>query len=122
MAILTLGISFRRAPIELLERLAFADDDLTKAYRVADDLDGLEGAVVLSTCNRVEVYGEVASYHAGFLALKRLLLETRGIAAEELVMSYVKSPGQKSAARYNELRKEFQAVVAEMTKRIVRKK
>ena len=84
MAILTLGISFRRAPIELLERLAFADDDLTKAYRVADDLDGLEGAVVLSTCNRVEVYGEVASYHAGFLALKRLLLETRGIAAEEL--------------------------------------
>src|SRR5687768_4396794 len=44
------------------------------------------------------------------------------LAAEELVMSYVKSPGQKSAARYNELRKEFQAVVAEMTKRIVRKK
>ena len=44
------------------------------------------------------------------------------LAAEELVMSYVKSPGQKSAARYNELRTEFQAVVAEMTKRIVRKK
>ena len=39
---------------------------------------------MLSTCNRVEVYGEVASYHAGFLALKRLLVETRGIAAEEL--------------------------------------
>ena len=33
MAILTLGVSFRRAPIELLERLAFTDDDLAKAYR-----------------------------------------------------------------------------------------
>ncbi|MGZ8630760.1 MAG: glutamyl-tRNA reductase [Actinomycetota bacterium] len=84
MAILTLGVSFRRAPIELLERLAFTDDDLTKAYRVVDDLDGVQGAVVLSTCNRVEIYGEVANYHAGFLELKRLLVETRGVAAEEL--------------------------------------
>ena len=37
MAILTLGISFRRAPIELLERLAFSDDDLAKAYTHARD-------------------------------------------------------------------------------------
>ena len=84
MAILTLGVSFRRAPIELLERLAFTDDDLAKAYRVAADLDGVGGAVILSTCNRVEVYGEVASYHSGFLALKRLLTETRDVAAEEI--------------------------------------
>jgi len=84
MAILTLGVSFRRAPIELLERLAFTDDDLAKAYRVATDLEGVDGAVILSTCNRVEVYGEVTSYHAGFMALKRLLTEVRGVAAEEL--------------------------------------
>ncbi len=84
MAILTLGISFRRAPIELLERLAFTDDDLTKAYRGAHDLEGVDGAVILSTCNRVEVYGDVPSYHAGFLALKRLLTETRTVAPEEL--------------------------------------
>lgn len=84
MAILTLGVSFRRAPIELLERLAFTDDDLLKAYRVATDLDGVDGAVILSTCNRVEVYGDVVNYHAGFMALKRLVTETRGVAAEEL--------------------------------------
>ena len=57
MGILGLGISFRRAPVELLERLAFTDDDLTKAYRHALDLPGVEEAVILSTCNRVEVYG-----------------------------------------------------------------
>ena len=84
MGILGLGISFRRAPVELLERLAFTDDDLTKAYRHALDLPGVEEAVILSTCNRVEVYGSVASYHTGFLALKRLLCETRGVAPEEL--------------------------------------
>ena len=84
MAVLALGISFRRAPIDLLERLAFTDGDLAKAYRHAGELDGIDEAVVLSTCNRVEVYGSVASYHAGFLALKRLLIETRGVAEEQL--------------------------------------
>ena len=43
------------------------------------------------------------------------------LAAEELVMNYVKSPGEKSIARYNELRKEFQAVVAKLTRRVARK-
>ena len=84
MAILTLGISFRRAPIELLERLAFADEDLPKAYRHAEDAEGVTEAVILSTCNRVEVYANVASYHAGFMALKRLLVESRGIDPDEL--------------------------------------
>ena len=58
----------------------------------------------------IEIASEVADIGGEFLA------------AEELVMSYVKSPGEKSAARYNELRKEFQAVVATLTRRIVRKK
>jgi hypothetical protein len=43
------------------------------------------------------------------------------LAAEELVMSYVKAPGEKSAARYNELRKEFQSIVTTLTKRVARK-
>ena len=84
MAVLALGISFRRAPIDLLERLAFTEGDLVKAYRHARELDGIDEAVVLSTCNRVEVYGSVPTYHAGFLALKRLLTETRGVADDQL--------------------------------------
>jgi glutamyl-tRNA reductase len=84
VGILGLGVSFRRAPVELLERLAFDDADLTKAYHHARDLDGLEEVVVLSTCNRVEVYGSVPSYHTGFLALKRMLLETRHVESDAI--------------------------------------
>ncbi len=84
MGILGLGVSFRRAPVELLERLAFTDDDLTKAYRFALDQPGIDEAVILSTCNRVEIYGAVATYHAGFLGLKRVLSEARGVAANDL--------------------------------------
>jgi glutamyl-tRNA reductase len=84
MAILNLGISYRRAPIELLERLAFTDDDLAKAYRRALDADAIDEAVILSTCNRVEVYASVPSYHAGFQAVKRFLAEAREVDPEEL--------------------------------------
>ena len=84
MAILTLGISFRRAPIELLEQLAFTDDDFAKAYRRAHDTDGLDETVILSTCNRVEITANVPGYHAGFMALKQLLTETRGVDPDAL--------------------------------------
>jgi glutamyl-tRNA reductase len=84
MAILSLGISHRRATVDLLERLSFADDDLVKAYRSAADDPAIGGVVIVSTCNRVEVYGEVPAYHAGFLALKRLLSESRSVDPEEL--------------------------------------
>ena len=57
----------------------------------------------------LEIAGEVADVAGEFLA------------AEELVMSYVKGREEKSVSRYNELRKEFQSVVAALTKRVVRK-
>lgn len=84
MAILALGVSHRHAGVELLERLAFGDDDLAKAYRRAADDPAIEEAVILSTCNRVEVYGSVPSYHAGFQALKRMLCESREVAPAEI--------------------------------------
>jgi glutamyl-tRNA reductase len=84
MAILALGISHRRASVELLERLSFPDEELPKAYRRASDEDALEETVILSTCNRVEIYGSVPAYHAGFLALKRLLCESHGVDPDEL--------------------------------------
>ena len=43
----------------------------------------MRGAVVLSTCNRVEVYADVDAYHAGFQALKGFLADSREVAADE---------------------------------------
>lgn len=84
MAILALGVSHRRATVDLLDRLAFSDPDLAKAYRWALDDPAIDEAVILSTCNRVEIYGSVPNYHAGFQSLKRLLCQARGIGPDEL--------------------------------------
>jgi glutamyl-tRNA reductase len=84
MAVLAIGVSYRSAPVELLERLTFADHDLAKAYRRALDDDAIDEAVILSTCNRVEIYAAVPGYHPGFQALKRLLCESRDVAPDEI--------------------------------------
>ena len=83
MPLLTLGVSYRHAPVELLEGLAFASEDLPKAYRRLTDLEPVRGGVIVSTCNRVEVVAEVESYHAGFQVLRGFLSESREVPFED---------------------------------------
>jgi len=87
MPILSLGVSYRRASLDLLERLAFGEDRLVKAYRRLTEDAEIAEAVLLSTCNRVELYGEVGSYHTGFLAMKRFLSEASEVPVEEIAHS-----------------------------------
>jgi glutamyl-tRNA reductase len=77
--ILALGVSYRRASVELLERLAFGKDDLPKAYHHLTGQESVGGAVILSTCNRAEVFAEVDAYHSGFQALKSFLSDSREV-------------------------------------------
>src|SRR5262245_16454267 len=55
MFLLTLGCSYRTTPVQMRERLAFTDEQLGRALDALANRHGFE-AVVLSTCNRVEVY------------------------------------------------------------------
>lgn len=55
MNLLAFGCSYRTTPVELREKLAFDDDQLCEAFRRLCLRPGHE-AVILSTCNRVEVY------------------------------------------------------------------
>ena len=49
------GINHRTAPVEVRERLAFPDGDLPAALNALRALKGVTEALVLSTCNRVEI-------------------------------------------------------------------
>jgi glutamyl-tRNA reductase len=84
MPVLSLGISYRRAPVELLDRVAIPEEEEPKAYRRLDGLEGVRESVILSTCNRVEVYAEVPLYHQGFQDLKRFLTEHTEVPVDEL--------------------------------------
>ena len=57
MALFVAGLSHRTAPIELRETLAVEEDKLRELLRDVQDAGVIDEVLVISTCNRVEVYG-----------------------------------------------------------------
>ncbi|WP_029890782.1 glutamyl-tRNA reductase [Polycyclovorans algicola] len=55
MTLITLGLSHHSTPIELRERMAFAEADLVDALARLRALPGVAEAAILSTCNRTEL-------------------------------------------------------------------
>ena len=56
MSVVVIGLSHRSAPVELRERFAFAGDKIPAALKEMRDAGLTTEGVVLSTCNRVEIY------------------------------------------------------------------
>ena len=59
MHIVLVGVNHRSAPIAIRERLAFSRERLPEALRRLREEAGLAETAILSTCNRVEIYGSV---------------------------------------------------------------
>ncbi len=83
MSVLVVGISHRSAPVALLERMTLGLHDTAE---VAAQLTAgsVAEAVVLSTCNRVEVYADTEAFHAGVDAVSDLLSRSSGVPLAEL--------------------------------------
>ncbi|MGA8015086.1 MAG: glutamyl-tRNA reductase [Candidatus Dormiibacterota bacterium] len=59
MPLIAAGISFRTAPLEVRERVALADPQIRPLLRFLIGHGGLRGVVLLSTCNRTELYASL---------------------------------------------------------------
>ncbi len=84
MNLLAVGASYRTAPVGTLERLAVAQPDLPDILRRLLAQPFVGEAVVLSTCNRVEVYAAVSGFHGGLGDVVSLLAEHADLPAGEL--------------------------------------
>ncbi len=76
MEIVALGISHKTAPVEVREKYSFGDGVQAEALERIRGLDGVEEAVLLSTCNRVEIYACASGEPRHVLAEIRRLVET----------------------------------------------
>jgi len=56
MPIIALGLNHKTAPVEIRERVTFGPDIIVGALRSLTEIRGVHEAVILSTCNRTEVY------------------------------------------------------------------
>ena len=71
--IVSIGTSHHAAPIEFRERLAFSEEQLTEAHQHLRESDQVQEAVILSTCNRVEVFAVLNSVRNADSAAKILI-------------------------------------------------
>ncbi|MFO7779940.1 MAG: glutamyl-tRNA reductase [Nitriliruptoraceae bacterium] len=84
MALLVVGCNHRSAELGLLERVAVPADELPKALHAVVSLEHVTEAVILSTCNRVEVYAHVTRFHPGLQEVRGWLAERGDIHPQEL--------------------------------------
>jgi glutamyl-tRNA reductase len=100
--IIALGINHRTTPVELREKLAFTDTKLPAAIAEVCSIPGFQEAVILSTCNRVELYAahEQSSDETAQGALRNYLIQHFQLSTDQATELATYQPTQREAARH----------------------
>ncbi len=84
MSILVIGVNHRSGPLSVLERVAMSVDELPKAVGDLVSRDNVREAVVLSTCNRTEIYAVTEKFHGAYADIRDFLCALGNIAPDDL--------------------------------------
>ena len=84
MSILVVGVNHRSGPLALLERVTISPEHLAKAVSGLAQRDNVREAVVLSTCNRTEVYVVAELFHGAYGDVRDFLCELGDLGVDEL--------------------------------------
>ena len=84
MSVLVVGMSHRSAPVTLLEQLSMDDAVRTSATSALVKQPSLSEAMIISTCNRLEVYAVASSFHTGVNEVVDVLHDISGVDIETL--------------------------------------
>lgn len=84
MSVLLFGVSHRSAPVSVLEQLSTEESDQVKLVQQLLQSPVVTEAMMLSTCNRVEVYAVVEAFHGGLQAIGEVLADHSGLSMGDL--------------------------------------
>lgn len=83
-SVLLVGLSFRSAPMTVLERVSIPASDLPKMHLSLVENDTLSESLVLSTCNRMEFYTVTSAFHSGLDHVVETIAQFSGLNVSEL--------------------------------------
>ncbi|GAA0601345.1 glutamyl-tRNA reductase [Virgibacillus siamensis] len=89
MHILKVGINYKSAPVEIREKLTFSEESMDKAMLLLNEQKSILENVIVSTCNRTEIYAVVDQVHTGRYYIKQYLADWFQIDKDEFT-SYLK--------------------------------
>ncbi len=85
MHIVVVGLSHKTAPVEIREKLAVSESRMGEALTRLCSYQGVREGIVLSTCNRVEVYAVVDEIEAGYERIQEFLADAHlSLSSEQL--------------------------------------
>lgn len=84
MNIVVVGLSHKTATVEIREKVAFSPNLIEKPLRDLVALDNIVEGVIVSTCNRVEIYVTTRDIAGGIARVKRFLADHHRIPLESL--------------------------------------
>jgi glutamyl-tRNA reductase len=84
VSVLLFGVSHRSAPVSVLEQLSTDESEQVKIVDRLMQSPLVTEAMMLSTCNRVEVYAVVDAFHGGLSAIGQVLAEQSGMTVPDL--------------------------------------
>src|SRR5271157_1374273 len=87
MELLVVGLNHKTAPIEIRECLAFPEDKMADALDKVHTLPSLKENMIVSTCNRVEVYAATRETERAVRDLKEFLSQYHSIPLKEFERS-----------------------------------
>ena len=83
MSVVVVGLNHRTVPLDLLERMTIPESRLPKALADLTSREHINEAVVLSTCNRIEVYVFAEKFHGAYQDIRNFFAEASHVAPEE---------------------------------------
>lgn len=84
MSILVIGVNHHSGPLSVLERVALPVDELPKAVTGLAGRDNVREVVVLSTCNRTEIYAVAEKFHGAYADIRDFLCDLGNISPDDL--------------------------------------
>ena len=87
MGIIVVGLSHKTAAIEVREKLNFPESTLPDALRKLMAYEGIRESLIVSTCNRVEIYASVQESAKGIDRIKQFISDYHGLSREALEQS-----------------------------------
>ncbi len=96
MNIIIVGLSHKTAPVEIREKVAFAPTAMAEPLQQMLELPAISEAVIVSTCNRVELYAVSRNVDAAVVELKQFLADFHQLQLSELDEHLYRYEGQEA--------------------------
>ncbi|MBO8442072.1 MAG: glutamyl-tRNA reductase [Firmicutes bacterium] len=99
MYVMCVGLDYHTLPLNLRENFVFNGDELSKANNLLHSQNGILENVILSTCERTEIYAVVEQIHLGKIKIKEFLSHWFHIDLEE-ISKYIKTKSDEQAVTH----------------------